>query len=159
MVEYQKRIAEVIRTEPNVDALVSSVGGAASATLGGPNLGQLVIHLKPRSERTLLVNDVIAELRPKLSGFEGMKVYLQNPPTIRIGGQVTTSLYQFSMQSPDKDELYQAAANLRQEIDKLPGVEDVTSDVQIATPQVNAEIDRDKAAALQANAQHVENPR
>src|SRR5438552_6870766 len=133
MVEYQKRIAEVIRTDPNVDALVSSVGGAASATLGGPNFGQLVVHLKPRSERRLLVNDVIAELRPKLSGFEGMKVYLQNPPTIRIGGQVTTSLYQFSMQSPDKAELYQATANLRQEIEKLPGVEDVTSDVQIAT--------------------------
>jgi HAE1 family hydrophobic/amphiphilic exporter-1 len=157
MVQYQKQIAEVIRTDPNVDALVSSVGGTASATLGGPNFGQLVVHLKPRSERSLLVNDVIAELRPKLSGFEGMKVYLQNPPTIRIGGQVTTSLYQFSMQSPDKDELYQAAANLRHEIDKLPGVEDVTSDVQIATPQVNVEIDRDKAAALQVSAQQIEN--
>src|SRR6266478_4548316 len=157
MVEYQKKTAEVIRTDPNVDALVSSVGGTASATLGGPNFGQLVVHLKPRSERSLLVNDVIAELRPKLSGFEGMKVYLQNPPTIRIGGQVTTSLYQFSMQSPDKAELYQAAANLRQEIEKLPGLEDVTSDVQIATPQVNVEIDRDKAAALQVSAQQIEN--
>jgi hydrophobic/amphiphilic exporter-1 (mainly G- bacteria), HAE1 family len=157
MVEYQKQIAEVIRKDPNVDALVSSVGGAESATLGGPNFGQLVVHLKPRSERRLLVNDVIAALRPKLSGFEGMKVYLQNPPTIRIGGQVTTSLYQFSMQSPDKAELYQAAANLRQEIEKLPGVEDVTSDVQNATPQVNVEIDRDKAAALQVSAQQIEN--
>src|SRR6266705_2394948 len=118
MVQYQKAIAEVIREDPNVESLVSSVGGASASTLGGPNFGQLVVHLKPRSRRALLVNDVIAELRPKLSGFEGMKVYLQNPPTIRIGGQVTTSLYQFSMQSPDKDELYQAAANLRHEIEK-----------------------------------------
>src|SRR5258708_5814869 len=157
MVDYQKKIAEVIRQDPNVDALVSSVGGAASATLGGPNFGQLVIHLKPRSERKLLVNDVIAELRPKLSGFEGMKVYLQNPPTIRIGGQVTTSPYPVSMQSPDKGELSQAAGQLRQEIERLPGLEDVTSDVQIATPQVNVEIDRDKAAALQVSAQQIEN--
>ena len=80
------------------------------------------MHLKPRCERKLLVNDIIEELRPKLSGFPGMRVYLQNPPTIRIGGQVTKSLYQFSMQAPDKAELYAAAEKLRDEIEKLPGV-------------------------------------
>src|SRR5438270_10490940 len=142
MFEYQKQISDVISKDPNVAALVASVGGTESSTLGGPNFGQLVVHLKPRSQRRLLVNDVIAELRPKLSGFSGMKVYLQNPPTIRIGGQVTTSLYQFSMQSPDKPELYQAAANLEREIEKLPGLEDVTSDLQIQTPQVNVDINR-----------------
>ena len=63
MVEYQKRIAEVIRTDPNVDALVSSVGGAASATLGGPNFGQLVVHLKPRAQRKLGVDQVMAEMQ------------------------------------------------------------------------------------------------
>jgi HAE1 family hydrophobic/amphiphilic exporter-1 len=157
MVTYQKQIAEVIRTDPNVEALVSSVGGVEASTLGGPNFGQMVVHLKPRSHRKLLVNDVIEELRPKLSGFEGMKVYLQNPPTIRIGGQVTTSLYQFSMQAPDKPELYAAAAKLHHEVEKLPDLVDVTSDLQIQTPQVNVDIDRDKAAALQVSAQQIEN--
>ena len=71
------------------------------------------MHLKPRAERKQLVNDIIADLRPKLSNFPGMRVYLQNPPTIRIGGQVTKSLYQFSMQSPDKQELYAGATKLR----------------------------------------------
>ena len=157
MVEYQKQIADVIRQDPNVEALVSSVGGVEASTLGGPNFGQMVVHLKPRSRRKLLVNDVIEELRPKLSGFEGMKVYLQNPPTIRIGGQVTTSLYQFSMQAPDKPELHAAAVKLQHEIEKLPDLVDVTSDLQIQTPQVNVDIDRDKAAALQVSAQQIEN--
>src|SRR5580704_15484980 len=107
--EDQKRVAEVFRTNPDVQALMSTVGGTSASTLGGPNYGELVVHLKPRSERKLLVNDIIEDLRPKLANFPGMRVYLQNPPTIRIGGQVTKSLYQFSMQSPDKKELYAGA--------------------------------------------------
>src|SRR5581483_10381351 len=98
MVEYQKAIADVFRSHKDVLALMSTVGGSSASTLGGPNYGELVVHLKPRSERKELVNEVIEDLRPKLSGFPGMRVYLQNPPTIRIGGQVTKSLYQFSMQ-------------------------------------------------------------
>jgi HAE1 family hydrophobic/amphiphilic exporter-1 len=157
MVDYQKRVAEVFRTNPDVQALMSTVGGTSASTLGGPNYGELVVHLKPRSERKLLVNDIIADLRPQLSNFPGMRVYLQNPPTIRIGGQVTKSLYQFSMQSPDKEELYAGASKLQREIEKLPEVEDVTSDLAILAPQVNVTIDRDKAASLQVNADAIEN--
>jgi len=157
MIDYQKRVAEVFRTDPNVQALMSTVGGTSASTLGGPNYGELVVHLKPRSERKELVNAIIADLRPKLSNFPGMRVYVQNPPTIRIGGQVTKSLYQFSMQSPDKAELYKGAAQLQGEIEKLPEVEDVTTDLAILAPQVNVNIDRDKAAALQVNADAIEN--
>jgi hydrophobic/amphiphilic exporter-1 (mainly G- bacteria), HAE1 family len=157
MVDYQQRVAEVFRTNPDVEGLMSTVGGTSASTLGGPNYGEIVVHLKPRSVRTRLVNDIIADLRPKLSNFPGMRVYLQNPPTIRIGGQVTKSLYQFSMQSPDKQELYAGATRLQNEIEKLPEVEDVTSDLAILAPQVNVTIDRDKAASLQVNADAIEN--
>jgi len=157
MVQYQKAIADVIAQDPNVVSLMSSVGGSAASTLGGPNLGQLVVHLKPRSQRALLVNDVIEELRPKLESFPGMKVYLQNPPTIRIGGQVTKSLYQFSMQSPDKPLLYASAQNLESAVAQLPGVVNVTTDLAVKNPQVNVTIDRDKAAALQVSADLIEN--
>lgn len=157
MVVYQKQIAEIIQQDPNVEALMSTVGGSSSATLGGPNFGQIVVHLKPRSERKELVNQIIEDLRPKLAAVPGMNVYLQNPPTIRIGGQVTKSLYQFSMQSPDKPELYAYAQQLEQEMTKIPGIQDVTTDLQNNSPQVNVEIDRDKAASHQVNAQQIEN--
>jgi HAE1 family hydrophobic/amphiphilic exporter-1 len=157
MVRYQQAIADVIAQDPNVVSLMSSVGGTASSTLGGPNLGQLVVHLKPRSQRTMLVNDVIKELRPKLESFPGMRVYLQNPPTIHIGGQVTKSLYQFSMQSPDKPVLYASAQDLERQVAKLPGLVDVTTDLAVKNPQVNVTIDRDKAAALQVSADLIEN--
>ena len=157
MVEYQKAVAEVFRTNKNVLALMSTVGGTSASTLGGPNYGELVVHLKPRAQRDELVNQIIEELRPKLSNFPGMRVYLQNPPTIRIGGQVTKSLYQFSMQSPDKKELYAGATRLQHEIEKLPEVQDVTTDLAVLSPQVNVTIDRDKSAALQVSANSIEN--
>ena len=70
------------------------------------------MHLKPRDERKQLANEIIAQLRPELHNVTGMQVYLQNPPTIRIGGQVSKSLYQFSMQSPNREALYEAARDM-----------------------------------------------
>jgi multidrug efflux pump subunit AcrB len=156
MVEYQKSIAEIVRDNPNVDALMSTVGGTAAQTVGGPNFGQLLVRLKPRAQRKEGVNDIIKDLQPKLAEVPGMKVYLQNPPTIRIGGQVTKSLYQFSMQSPVKAELFAAAQNMERQMAQIPGIRDVTSDLAISSPQVDVEIDRDRAAALQVNANAVE---
>ena len=103
MVEYQQKVAKIIAQHPAVESLMSTVGGSAASTLGGPNFGQIVVHLKPRVRaRRCWSNDIIEQLRPQLAAFPGMNVYLQNPPVIRIGGQVTKSLYQFSLQSPDK---------------------------------------------------------
>jgi hydrophobic/amphiphilic exporter-1 (mainly G- bacteria), HAE1 family len=157
MVGFEKQIADTVANDPNVDSLMASVGGATASNLGGPNYGELVIHLKPRSKRALGVNDIIKELRPQLAEITGVRSYLQNPPTIQIGGQVTKSLYQFSMQTPDKQELYSEALKLAAQVEKLPGVEDVTTDVAITTPQVNVTIDRDKAAAMSLNANVIEN--
>jgi HAE1 family hydrophobic/amphiphilic exporter-1 len=157
MVDYEQKIADAVSADPNVDALMASVGGTTAANLGGPNYGELVVHLKPRAERQLAVNDVIKELRPKLAAYAGVKSYLQNPPTIQIGGQVTKSLYQFSMQTPDKQELYNQTEALTKEIEKIPGVEDVTNDVAVTTPQINVTVDRDKAAAMNINTNTIEN--
>ena len=157
MAEYEQKIAEAVAKDPNVDALMASVGGATASNLGGPNYGELVVHLKPRNQRPLGVDELIKDLRPKLSAFPGMKVYLQNPPTIRIGGKVTKSLYQFSMQTPDKQVLYAAADRMAKSTERLLGVDDVTSDVAVSTPQVNVTIDRDKAGAMQVNANQIEN--
>jgi len=119
MSTYQAQVAEVVRQHPDVEAFTSSVGGTASSTLGGPNYGQLVVRLKPRAERTKLVDDIIADLRPQFDVLPGVRVYPMNPPTVRIGGQVTKSLYQLSLQSPDKDVLYATAARPSDEVVRL----------------------------------------
>jgi HAE1 family hydrophobic/amphiphilic exporter-1 len=156
-VTYQADISNVIRENPNVVALVSTIGGAAANTLGAPNLGQIVATLKPRDQRRASVDDVIEELRPPLARIPGMEVFMQNPPTIRIGGQVSKSPYQYSLQSADARQLNVATRALLKRLADVPGIQDLTSDLEIASPQVNVNIDRDKAAALGVTASQIEN--
>src|SRR4030095_6658137 len=91
-----------------------------------------------------------------LARLPGMEVYLQNPPTVRIGGQVSKSLYQYSMQSPDREQLYGASIALKKVLTSVPGIEDLTSDLEVQSPQVNVQIDRDRAAALGVTANQIE---
>jgi HAE1 family hydrophobic/amphiphilic exporter-1 len=155
MSKYQQQAADIVRKDPAITAFYSGVS-MSNPQNGGPNFGRMFMHLKPRAERGSL-DTIIGRLRQKLSGLPYMRVYLQNPPTIRIGGQVSTSLYQYTLQGPDTDELYAGANKLSAELAQLPGVTDVISDLQLHSPQLNVAIDREKAAALKVSAQQIEN--
>ncbi len=120
------------------------------------NQGRVSLHLKPRSDRPS-ADAVIRELQPKLAAIPGIRVYLSVPPVIRIGGRPTKSLYQFTLQSPDMDVLYPEAATLEAKLRALPGLLDVTSDLQIKNPQVSVSLDRDRSAALGVTASDIEN--
>jgi HAE1 family hydrophobic/amphiphilic exporter-1 len=154
MKQHQLAVAEVVRQDPNVDS-ISSVAGAGGPLQTG-NMGRLFITLKPRSKRWLNADEVIQELRLKLAKVPGIQTFLQNPPPLRIGGLMTKSQYQFALQSPEIKELYKHAPILEAKMRELPGLQDVTSDVQIKNPQVNIEIDRDKASALRVTANQIE---
>jgi len=153
MKAHQKEIAKIVMSSPYVDNIFSSVGASGpNATL---NTGRIFMRLKPRKTRPH-VDEVIQRLRPKLGVVPGIRAFMQNLPPIRIGGQLTKSLYQFTLQSPDTGELYKYAPQLETRLKGLKELQDVTSDLQIANPQVNVGIDRDKAATLGVTAQQVE---
>jgi HAE1 family hydrophobic/amphiphilic exporter-1 len=134
---------------------MSSVGPSGqSAVL---NNGSMFLRLKPTSERKLSANQVIQELRPKFAQIPGFNVFMQNPPLIRVGGQSSKALYQYSLQDTDTKELFHWAPILTGKMAQQSEFQDVTSDLQIANPQVNVDIDRDKAAALGVTAQQIEN--
>jgi len=155
MVRHQQQVAVILRQDPNIDSFMSSVGsGGASDT---QNTGRFGIMLKPRAQRKLSADEIIQELRPKLGGVPGMRVFLQNPPIIRVGGHMTKSLYQYTLQGADIGELYRVAQEVQAQMAALPILQDVTSDVQITSPKVHIEIDRDKASALGITAGQVEN--
>jgi HAE1 family hydrophobic/amphiphilic exporter-1 len=154
MVRHQQMVNSIIRQDPNVDRLMSTVG--ASGTVVAGNTGRVTISLKPRSERRLNADQIIQELRPKLAKIPGVRVFLQNLPPIRIGGALSKSQYQFTLQSPDTSQLYRYAYLLETKMRELRELQDVTSDLQITNPQVNVEIDRDRAAALSVSAEQVE---
>ncbi len=154
MKEHQQAVANILRQDSNVKSFFSSVGGGGPG--GGVNTGVLFIQLKPHPERRLSVDQVIEELRPKLAVVPGMNVYMQNLPPIRIGGQLTKSQYQYTLQGPDTGDLYRYAPMLQQKLSKVPGLQDVTSDLLIKNPQANVRIDRDKAATLGVSVNQIE---
>jgi HAE1 family hydrophobic/amphiphilic exporter-1 len=154
MAAHQKEVAAIISQDPNVAAFMSSIG--ASGGSPGSNTGRLNIRLKPRNKRNLSVDEIIQELRPKLATIPGIQVFLQNPPPVRIGGRTTKSQYQFTLQATDTEALYRYAPILEERLRQIPGLQDVTSDLQIKNPQVNIEINRDKASLLGVTAQQIE---
>jgi hydrophobic/amphiphilic exporter-1 (mainly G- bacteria), HAE1 family len=155
MVKHQRQVAEIISKDPNVESFMSSVGAGGPNATG--NAGRVYMRLKPRSQRKLSADEVIQELRPKLAAVPGINVYLQNPPTIRLGGSLSKSLYQFTLQDADIKELYELAPKMESRLKQLTGLQDVTSDLQITSPQVVVDIDRDKALALDVTADQIEN--
>ena len=121
------------------DRLVSRYGQV-------PVLDSVVRFIRPLYEHHLTIEDVIDELQPKLDTIPGLRCFLQNPPAIRIGGRLTKSLYQYTLSSASPAELYKHAGVFEAKMQALPGLSDVTSDLQIKNPQANVVVDRQKAA-------------
>jgi HAE1 family hydrophobic/amphiphilic exporter-1 len=151
MVAHQLEINRILLSDPNVEYVMSQVG-SNSRTM---NQGAIGVRLKPRAERPQ-VEQVIQELRPKLAVVPGMNVFMRNDPPIRIGGVQSKALYQFTIQGADTKALFRAAQDFQARMSALPGLADVTSDLQIRNPQVNVVIDRDNASALGVTANQVE---
>jgi hydrophobic/amphiphilic exporter-1 (mainly G- bacteria), HAE1 family len=153
MVKYQQQLAAIVAQDPNVESFFSSVGVGGVALTG--NTGRIFMKLKPRAERPLNADELIRDLRPKLTKVPGIRVSLQNPPVIRVGGRLTRSLYQFTLQSPDAAELYRNAALFEEGLRALPDFRDVGSDLQLKNPQLQVVIDRDKMATMGITAQGI----
>ncbi len=140
----QLEAVAIIRKDPNVDAVLAFIGaGGSSATL---NLGRMIIKLKPLRER-VSADEVMQELRPKVQAIPGLQVFLQNLPLIRIGGHLTNSTYQFTLQDTDTAQLFEWTPKVVAALARERGFQDVTSDMLIASPQLDVSIDRDAAAA------------
>jgi HAE1 family hydrophobic/amphiphilic exporter-1 len=150
MAAHAREVSRMIRANPNVAAATANIGGGGGGGGGGGTLnnGRLTIDLKPRAERELSADQLIEQLRPQLTKIPGVRVILQNPPVIRIGGMGSRSLYQFTLQSGNTEELYSMAPTLGERLTQVPGVVDVTSDLQLTNPQADVTLDRGRIAVL-----------
>jgi len=153
MMAHQKAVADVFAQQPYVEQFMSFIGASGTSVIS--NNGRIFVRLKPHNQRKP-VDQLIADLRPKLATVPGIRVYPQVLPTIRIGGQLTKAVYQYTLQDADLQELYQWAPRLADRMRDLPGLQDVNSDLQITSPQIVLDIDRDKASALGVTADQIE---
>jgi hydrophobic/amphiphilic exporter-1 (mainly G- bacteria), HAE1 family len=154
MVKHQVAAAAIVQDDPNVSGFMSAVGGGGGSN--AVNQGRLILNLKPRNGRKMSADEVARSLTQKLAAVPGLRAFVQNPPVINIGGRSSKSLYQFTLQSSDVQALYTGAAALEQRLHEVPGLTDVTSDLQIKNPQVQVSIDRDRASALGIDVNQIE---
>ncbi len=155
MVAKQRALAAIVAADPRVDSFMSSIGqraGSASTT----NTGTLFIRLVPRERRAQSAEQIIQDLRPRLAVVPGIRVFMQQIPPINVGGRLAKSQYQYTLTGLDTDELYAAVPRLVERMRSLSGFQDVTSDIQLSTPQLTVEIDRDKCAVLGISAEQIE---
>jgi HAE1 family hydrophobic/amphiphilic exporter-1 len=148
MVTYQERVSQIIAQDPDVESFYSSTGGGF---MGAGATGRIMVNLAPRRQRKATVNDIVNRLRPRLSNIPGLRVFASVPQAIRVGGRMSRSTYDFTLYGPDTQQLYAEAPKLEGILSRIPGLLDVSSDLQIKTPRVNVILDRDRAAALGVN--------
>jgi HAE1 family hydrophobic/amphiphilic exporter-1 len=154
MAAHQQKVAEIIGQQPEVAQFMSSVGARGSSPTS--NSGRVILTLTPRDEREKNADQVIEELRRKLAAVPGIKVFLQNPPVIRTGGRLTKSLYQFTLQATDMEELLQWAPAVEERLRQMPELQDLSSDLEITNPQLMVDIDRNKALRLGITPEQIE---
>ena len=148
MVRHQRAAAKVISENPNVKAFMSFTSD--------DNTGRMFLSLKDRRERPH-ASVVVEQLRSELAKIPGITSYAVMPDIIPIGGRFSKSQYQFTLQSPDTAQLYESAQKLETKMHEVPSIQDVTSDLQLKNPQINVDIDRDKASALGVTVEQIEN--
>jgi HAE1 family hydrophobic/amphiphilic exporter-1 len=185
MKQHQLELNKIVFDDPNRNDFFSSIG-SFTASNGGiifihlkdrkdrpatepaailhleqkygrvPVVGSAIREIAPLFAHHPSIDELIEEFREKFATVTGINAYMQNLPPIQVGGQLTKSQYQLALQSPDTAELYRDSMIFMKEMAKLPGLQDVTTDLLIANPQVNVNIDRDKASALGVSAQQIE---
>jgi hydrophobic/amphiphilic exporter-1 (mainly G- bacteria), HAE1 family len=154
MVRYSREIGDILARNQYVQNFSSYVGGS-SRSAGAANTGRIFATLKPRSERPP-ASEIAPIVRAQLAGIPGVRVSVQVPPSIRIGGRGAAAVYQYTLYGSDLQELYQIAPRMLEKLRDVPGLIDVTSDLQISSPQLIIDIDRDKASTLGLSTQQVE---
>ncbi|MGH9628968.1 MAG: efflux RND transporter permease subunit [Bryobacteraceae bacterium] len=149
MAEHHHAVAEIVRRHP-------AVQDTGAFVIGG-NRAFIFSRMKPRDERSMSVDEIIQDLRPKVAAVPGIMTFMQNPPPITVSGQVTTSVYQLTLQSTDLNELYEWTPRLVARMRQIPGFQDVNTDLQISSPQVMVNIERDRALALGVTPEQIQN--
>jgi hydrophobic/amphiphilic exporter-1 (mainly G- bacteria), HAE1 family len=146
LVDHMTELAEIIRHDDNVERFMMSVD----------TNGTMMVTLKPRAERKLSADQVIDNLRPKLNSVPGIRAMLVNPPPINVGGRRARSLYQLTLLATDTGQLYEAASALELQMRQIPGLTDVSSDLQLKNSELQIVIDRGRALTLGVSPRQIE---
>ncbi len=152
----QRSVEAIIRKHPEVEAVMSTAGqGFGGQT--GDNIGRLIVRLKPRDERKLSADEIIGQLRPSFAGgAQGLRVFMTNPASIRIGSLTGNADYQLVVQGSDLKTLYSSAQEFETRLRDAGFLRDISTNLELRNPEIQISILRDRAAALGISPQQIE---
>jgi HAE1 family hydrophobic/amphiphilic exporter-1 len=154
MVNYVQQVANTIRRDPNIEAMIVNTGGGFA---GAMNTGRFNIQLKPRATRTLSASQIAQKFRGSLSHFPGFQTFVNVPADLQIGGFQGNSNYNLMLESLSYDDLTRWGPVLEHEVAALPEVQEVSTNLEARSPRIDIVIDRDKAAAVGLTADTIAN--
>jgi HAE1 family hydrophobic/amphiphilic exporter-1 len=146
MVEHQKQVVDIVRADPDIQDMISVIG--ATSFSPALNNGRFFVQLKPFEQRKRSAFRIIQELRPKVAVVPGMRTFFQPLQNISLGGRLSKSQYQYTIQDAEIGELYHYSPVMQERIAQIPGILDVNSDLQLLNRQVVVDINREKASQL-----------
>ncbi|KHN54044.1 MdtB/MuxB family multidrug efflux RND transporter permease subunit [Pectobacterium fontis] len=146
MADRQQRVASIIMKDPAVESVSSFIG--VDGTNAALNSGRLQINLKPLSERSERIPEIIHRLQQQTAQIPGIQLYLQPVQDLTIDTQISRTQYQFTLQAMSLDELSEWVPTLMTELKKLPQLEDVSSDWQDGAAVAYVNVNRDSASRL-----------
>ena len=155
MEKNQQAIAAIVQKNPNVEAVMSTAGQGVGGTFGD-NIGRVIVRLKDRHVRTAGADEVIQQIRREAAGNQDLRLFLSNPPAIRIGGTLSTSDYVFTVTGTDLKQLYGPGQALEARLRALPLLRDVSTNLELRNPEIQLNILRDRASALGISSQQIE---
>jgi len=152
----QRSVEAIIRKHPDVEAVMSTAGqGFGGQT--GDNIGRVIVRLKPREDRKSSADEIIGEIRRSFAGgAQGLRVFMTNPPSIRIGSLTGNADYQLVVQGSDLKTLYASAQEFEARLREAGFLRDVSTNLELRNPEIQINILRDRAAMLGVSPQQIE---
>jgi hydrophobic/amphiphilic exporter-1 (mainly G- bacteria), HAE1 family len=153
MTGYQRKVMAAIKANPGVRDIIAFTGSYGRGG-GASNTGRMFVGLVDTDR--LPAAEIAQQLRAATAGIPGVRVFPTVPPSIRLGSRGSSSVYQYTLYGTDLQELYRTTPLVLERVREVPGIIDVSSDLQITSPQLIIDIDRDKTSSLGLNAQQVQ---
>jgi multidrug efflux pump len=150
------QMVRIVQADPAIDTVTASTGGSGGGG-GTINQGRVNIQLKPLAERKVSVYEVIDRLRPQLARVRGATLILQASQDVRVGGRMSSALYQFTMRGDNIQDLTTYGRPMLEALRKIPIITDANSDQQNNGLQSVVTYDRDSAARFSISPQLIDN--
>ncbi len=142
--DYQKQVEAIISDVPEIYTMNSMVAFGGGGGGGRVNTGMLFVRMTDWADRKRSVQDVLAELQPKLSAVPGVLAFGSNPPAFGGFGQPV----QFVVRHPDFDSLVTSMDTLIRRARQIKGLINVDTDLRVNKPELTVRYERERMEDL-----------